>query len=74
MKIMYLGKLFIKDFVDELELQEIDLDEEEMEKLTAFGDAEGQVWQISCCSCSLFRQCASTPPYMTFVLPSFRIR
>jgi len=37
------GKLFIKDFVDELEMQEIVLDEEEIQAISAFADAEGQI-------------------------------
>ena len=37
------GKLFIKDFIDELEMQEIRVDEEEIEKLSGFADEEGQV-------------------------------
>jgi len=37
------GKLFIKDFVEELEMQEIHLDEEEIEKISGFADAEGQI-------------------------------
>ena len=39
------GKLFIKDFIDELEMQEIHVDEEEIEKLSGYADAEGQVQQ-----------------------------
>ena len=38
-----LGKLFIKDFVEELEMQEIVLDEEEIKAISVFADAEGQV-------------------------------
>ena len=41
--IHFIGKLFIKDFVDELEMQEIVLDEEEIQAISAFADAEGQV-------------------------------
>jgi hypothetical protein len=40
MKIFYIGKLFIKDFVGELEIQKILLDEEEIEKISAYADAE----------------------------------
>ena len=47
-----LGKLFIKDFVDELEMQEILLDEEEIEKISAFADAEGQVLYFCTFFCS----------------------
>ena len=45
-KMFNLGKLFIKDFVDELEMQEILLDEEEIEKISAYADAEGQVQYV----------------------------
>jgi len=40
------GKLFIKDFVEELEMQEIHLDEEEIEKISGFADAEGQISRV----------------------------
>ena len=39
------GKLFIKDFIDELEMQEIHVGEEEIKKLSGFADDEGQVHQ-----------------------------
>ena len=42
-QVLFSGKLFIKDFIDELEMQEIVLDEEEVEAITVFADAEGQV-------------------------------
>jgi hypothetical protein len=51
-KKLNLGKLFIKDFVDELEMQEILLDEEEIEKISAFADAEGQVLYFCTFFCS----------------------
>ena len=37
------GKIFIKDFFDELEMQEIEVNQEEIEKITKFSDTEGQV-------------------------------
>ena len=37
------GKIFIKDFLEELEMQEIKVTEEEMKKLAQFADSEGQV-------------------------------
>ena len=40
---IFLGKIFIKDFLEELEMQEIKVTEEEMKKLAQFADSEGQV-------------------------------
>ena len=42
-QIMSLGKIFIKDFLDELEMQNIEVTEPEIEKITKFADTEGQV-------------------------------
>ena len=38
-----LGKIFIKDFLEELEMQEIEVNATEIEKITKFADTEGQV-------------------------------
>ena len=43
MEHVILGKIFIKDFFDELEMQEIEVNQEEIEKITKFSDTEGQV-------------------------------
>ena len=40
---IFVGKIFIKDFLEELEMQEIKVTEEEMKKLAQFADSEGQV-------------------------------
>ena len=37
------GKIFIKDFLEELEMQEIKVTDDEMKKLAQFSDSEGQV-------------------------------
>ena len=39
------GKIFIKDFLEELEMQEIKVTEDEMKALAKFADSEGQVKQ-----------------------------
>ena len=43
---MSLGKIFIKDFLDELEMQNIEVTEPEIEKITKFADTEGQVFNL----------------------------
>ena len=40
---IFVGKIFIKDFLEELEMQDIKVTEEEMKKLAQFADSEGQV-------------------------------
>ena len=42
---MFAGKIFIKDFLDELEMQDIDVDKQEAEKISEFSDSLGQVSQ-----------------------------
>ena len=37
------GKVFVKDVFDELRQDDFDVNEEEVEKLTAFADEDGQV-------------------------------
>ena len=44
-KNMFAGKIFIKDFLDELEMQDIDVDKQEAEKISEFSDSLGQVSQ-----------------------------
>ena len=39
----FLGKIFIKDFLEELEMQEIKVTEEEVKKISQLADSEGQV-------------------------------
>ena len=42
---IFSGKIFIKDFMEELEMQDIKVTEDEMKALAQFADSDGQVIQ-----------------------------
>ena len=44
-KLKLLGKIFIKDFLEELEMQEIEVKDTEVKSITKFADTEGQVFR-----------------------------
>ena len=44
-KLKLLGKIFIKDFLEELEMQEIEVKDTEVKSISKFADTEGQVFR-----------------------------